>query len=183
AWEKRILEDMLSVLATTERIYEQDKSMKIAIELIEEMMNSNYKVVLTGKLNQDPAERLFGIIRSVDSHPTVTSFQQIIRYVSLGARLSTILKGSNVDNKEEINVLVTMSKCLQRHAKECDVNASYLKAVLEDKLLKEISIRYVTQIDEPANSDFVKDILIYDLCGLTYLLISVQITTLQYVTV
>lgn len=63
---------MLSVLATTERIYEQEKSMKMfvssttlhgwrisiksAIELIEEMMNANYKVVLTGKLNQDPAE-------------------------------------------------------------------------------------------------------------------------------
>ncbi|KAK4030746.1 hypothetical protein OUZ56_024085 [Daphnia magna] len=57
-----------------------------------------------------------------------------------------------------------MSKCLQRNSKECDVNASDLRAVLEYKLLKEISIRYVNQIDEPANLDFVKDILIYDSC-------------------
>jgi hypothetical protein len=95
----------------------------------------------------------------------VTSFQQIIRYVSLGARLSTIIQGANVDNVEQMNILLTMSKCLQRQAKESDIRASDLRSVLEDKLLKEITIRFVDKINEPANSNFVKDILIYDLCG------------------
>ncbi len=95
----------------------------------------------------------------------MSSFQQIIRYVSLGARLSTIIKGANVDNVEQMNILVTMSKCLQRQAKESDIRASELRSVLEDKLLKEITIRFVDKIDEPVNSNFVKDIFIYDLCG------------------
>jgi hypothetical protein len=95
----------------------------------------------------------------------VTSFQQIIRYVSLGARLSTIIQGANVDNVEQMNILVTMSKCLKRQAKESDIRASDLRSVLEDKLLKEITIRFVDKINEPANYNFVKDILIYDLCG------------------
>jgi hypothetical protein len=58
-----------------------------------------------------------------------------------------------------------MSKCLQRQAKESDIRASELRSVLEDKLLKEITIRFVDKIDEPVNSNFVKDIFIYDLCG------------------
>lgn len=85
--------------------------------------------------------------------------------MSLGARLSTIIKGANVDNVEQMNILVTMSKCLQRQAKESDIRASELRSVLEDKLLKEITIRFVDKIDEPVNSNFVKDIFIYDLCG------------------
>ena len=65
-----------------------------------------------------------------------------------------------------MNILVTMSKCLQRQAKESDIRASDLRSVLEDKLMKEITIRFVDKIDEPVNSNFVnKDILIYDLCG------------------
>ncbi|EFX67538.1 hypothetical protein DAPPUDRAFT_261487 [Daphnia pulex] len=79
-------------------------------------------------MNQDPVERLFGIVRGVDAHPTVTSFQQIIRYVSLGARLSTIIQGANVDNVEQMNILVTMSKCLKRQAKESDIRASDLRS-------------------------------------------------------
>ncbi|KZR96870.1 Uncharacterized protein APZ42_008553, partial [Daphnia magna] len=71
-------------------------TIRSVIALTEEMFNAGYTVVLTGKMNQDPVERLFGIVRGVDAHPTVTSFQQIIRYVSLGARLSTIIQGANV---------------------------------------------------------------------------------------
>ncbi len=50
------------------------------------------------------------------------------------------MKGANVDNVEQINMLITMSKCLQGSAKECDVAAADLKAVLEDELLKDLSI-------------------------------------------
>ena len=96
------------------------------------------------------------MVRSVDSHPTVTSFQHIIRYVSLGARLSSLLKGANVDNVEQMNILVTMSKCLKSAAKECDIQASDLKAVLEDELLKELTVRYVEYVEEPAGKDSLR---------------------------
>ena len=105
------------------------------------------------------------MVRSVDSHPTVTSFQHIIRYVSLGARLSSLLKGANVDNVEQMNILVTMSKCLKSAAKECDIQASDLKAVLEDELLKELTVRYVEYVEEPAGKDFIKEAILYHLCG------------------
>ncbi len=62
-------------------------------------------------------------------------------------------------------MLVTMSKCLQRSAKECDVAAADLKAVLEDELLKELTIRYVDYIEEPAGNDFIKEAILYHLCG------------------
>jgi hypothetical protein len=79
--------------------------------------------------------RLFCIVRSVDSHPTVTSFLQIIRYISLQARLSYLVKqvkGSNIDDKEPVELLVTMSKCLQEHAKESDITAKeYIKKQLK----------------------------------------------------
>ena len=96
----------------------------------------------------------------MDSHPTVTSFQHIIRYVSLGARLSKLVKGANVDYVEQMNMLVTMSKCLQRRAKECDLAAADLKAVLEDELLNELTIRYVDYIEEPAGKDCIKEAIL-----------------------
>jgi len=108
---------------------------------------------------------LFGIVRSIDSHPTVTSFQHIIRHVSLGARLSTIVRGANVDNVDCINILVKMSKCLQRKAKECDIESADLKAVLEDELLKELTVRYVDYVKEPAGKDCIKEAILYYLCG------------------
>lgn len=108
---------------------------------------------------------MFGIVGSIDSHPTVTSFQHIIRHVSLGARLSTIVRGANVDNVDCINILVKMSKCLQRKAKECDIASADLKAVIEDELLKELTVRYVDYVKEPAGKDCIKEAILYYLCG------------------
>ncbi len=64
-----------------------------------------------------------------------------------------------------MNKLVTMSKCLQQQAKECDVQAADLKAVLENELLKELTIRYVTELRGEEHPDFIRDIMLYHLCG------------------
>lgn len=102
------------------------------------------------------------MIHSIDSLPTVTTFQQIIRYVSLGARLSTLIKGSNVDSScDQMNLLVIMSKCLHNKAKECDISSSDPEEVLEDQLLKELTIRFVNTLPEPSTNDFVNNILVY----------------------
>lgn len=100
---------------------------------------------------------LFGILRSVDSYITVISFQQIVSMVSLCVRLNTVIQGSNVDSVEQMDILVTMSKCLQRAAKEWDVEAADLKATLEDELLKELIIRYVDFLNDSERKDVVKD--------------------------
>lgn len=75
------------------------------------------------------------------------------------------MKGANVDSAENMDILVTMSKCLQRQAKECDIQAADLKAVLEDELLKELTIRYVSEIRDSDTPDFIRDIMLYHLCG------------------
>jgi hypothetical protein len=64
-----------------------------------------------------------------------------------------------------INILFKMSKCLQRKAKECDIESADLKAVLEDELLKELTVRYVDYVKEPAGKDCIKEAILYYLCG------------------
>ena len=115
-------------------------SIRSAIALIEEMFNAGFHFVLTGKWNQDPLEvckqicvhtykqinyssmdsllflqRLFGIVRSVNNHPSVTSWLQIIRYVTLQSRLNTARRNANIDDGERVECLVSLAKCLKKH--------------------------------------------------------------------
>lgn len=66
--------------------------------------------------------------------PTVVSFLTIIRIVSFKSRVSILIKiqGSNVDNGDKMPFLVTMEKCWQRTAKQCDVDADKIKKEIED---------------------------------------------------
>ena len=78
ATKKKVLDVMLEVLSHTERIYLKDKSRKMfcstttlrgwritiksVIVLTEKLFNTDYDIVLTGKLNQDPVEvKIFSI--------------------------------------------------------------------------------------------------------------------------
>lgn len=85
-----------------------------------------------------------------------------MRCVSLHARLNFVVKGSNVDNREDRKTVVTMSKC---KAKKGDLTAAELKRCIEDSLLKELTVRYVDYIQKPEKVDYVSDVVIYDLCG------------------
>lgn len=77
-------------------------------------------------------------VLSTLTQPTAVSFLTIIRIVSLKSRVSNLIKlnGSNVDNKVQMPILVTMAKCLQRTAKECNVDAAKAEKELQDVLLK-----------------------------------------------
>ncbi|KZS06429.1 Uncharacterized protein APZ42_030122 [Daphnia magna] len=85
--KKEKLNHMLQVLSETEHVYEENGrnipmfvsqtslhawrlSIRSAINLIEEQFDAGLKGVLTGKFNQEPLERLFGIVRSVDKEGT-----------------------------------------------------------------------------------------------------------------
>lgn len=88
-----------------------------------------------------------------------------MRYVSLLARLNTVVKGSSIDSSEQIVVLATISKCLQHKAKQSDIAAADLKKCMEDILLKELTSRYVDSLPEREKVDYINDIAIYDVCG------------------
>ncbi len=88
-----------------------------------------------------------------------------MRYVSLLARLNTVIKGSNIDSSEQIVILVTLSKCLQHKAKQSDIAAADLKKSMEDTLLNELTTRYVDSLPNPKKIDYINDIAIYDICG------------------
>ncbi|KAI9563372.1 hypothetical protein GHT06_010833 [Daphnia sinensis] len=45
------------------------------IALVEEQFNADYITVLTGKFNQGPLERFFGIVRGIDDTPTAHSWR------------------------------------------------------------------------------------------------------------
>lgn len=64
-----------------------------------------------------------------------------------------------------MTVLVTMSKCLQRTAKECDVDVANVKNALQDELLKALTSRFVQSITESVENDVIKDAALYYLCG------------------
>lgn len=92
-------------------------SVRSTIDLVEELFNADYSVVLSAKWNQDALEviyfkryllyyavksscfqhfqRTFGIVRSLDAHPTATSFLRIIRILALynPAKTDTIKHG------------------------------------------------------------------------------------------
>ncbi|EFX66615.1 hypothetical protein DAPPUDRAFT_331913 [Daphnia pulex] len=111
-------------------------SVPSAIAFIEEKFNAGFDFVLTGKWNQDPLERRFGIIRSVNSNPSVTSWLQIIQYVTLQSRLNTARRNANIDDDEGVECLVSQAKCLKKQAKELDVLAATVKCFLKEELLE-----------------------------------------------
>lgn len=109
-------------------------------------------------------QRLFGIIRYVNSHPSVTSWPQIIRYVTLQSRLNTARRNANIDDGEGVECLVSLANCLKKQAKELDVSAATIKCCLKKELLEELTIRYVGDISNP-KIDYMDNVPIYDLCG------------------
>ncbi|KAL1442806.1 hypothetical protein MTO96_030621 [Rhipicephalus appendiculatus] len=53
------------------------------LDIIRDLLSEGAQYVLTGKLNQDPLERFFGITRSFgggEDHPTIVSFSHIYRF-------------------------------------------------------------------------------------------------------
>lgn len=58
-----------------------------------------------------------------------------------------------------------MSKCLQEHAKKSDITAKEYKEAIKDKLLDELTIRYVDDVSEEGTRDFNLNVMVCDLCG------------------
>ncbi len=78
---------------------------------------------------------------------------------------SAVNKG-NIDNAEEMCILAPYAKCFIDEFKECEKTVTDLKMTLKDQLLKEITIRYVDEVDQTETEfDSITNGLVYDLCG------------------
>ncbi|KAK8764077.1 hypothetical protein V5799_033306 [Amblyomma americanum] len=143
----QIIEQFLELLDTTER-NAADKGLKLfasqltteslrvtllsTLDIVQYLLGQGAHYVLTAKLNQDPLERHFGLVRSFggdESHPTVVNFTQIFRLLTLYTPIKTGLRGSvegapsavlavKKAGKAQKNVRATDKKKKKRRRKE-----------------------------------------------------------------
>ncbi|ODM92117.1 Transposable element P transposase [Orchesella cincta] len=89
-------------------------SLSSTLNLVDYLCSTvGYDYALTGKFNQDPLEKFFGLVRSSggeDCHPTVTSFSHIFRLLSVYFPTSRAIKG-NVSVDEDYSIVST--SCLE----------------------------------------------------------------------
>ncbi|KAH7964589.1 hypothetical protein HPB51_027173 [Rhipicephalus microplus] len=101
------------------------------LDIITLLLDKDVRYVLTAKLNQDPLERFFGVVRSFggdEDHPTIVHFGQIFRLLSLYTPLKMATKGNCSGDADP--VLVTMKESLS--SKRLEV--LHQKKEREDKL-------------------------------------------------
>ncbi|KAK8772159.1 hypothetical protein V5799_024595 [Amblyomma americanum] len=95
--EKNSMEEGLKLFASQLTTESLRVTLLSVLDIIEFLLDQGAHYVLTAKLNQDPLERHFGLVRSFggdESHPTVVNFTQIFRLLSLYTPIKTALRGS-----------------------------------------------------------------------------------------
>ncbi|XP_045024772.1 uncharacterized protein LOC123469662 isoform X3 [Daphnia magna] len=186
--KKSVLEDMLKIIELTEECHRNPGkrpimaafasdttldgwrlSIRSTIDLTEELLNpknplEKYDFVLTAKWNQDALEMTFGRIRSVDTHPTATSFLHIIRMMSLYTPAKILLRNANVENDDHIRVLVDFKECLIKKFRDNAKAAADLRVAMKDDLMEELGKRYVNELPL-SKEDRIGNFLIYDVAG------------------
>nr|CAH0098454.1 unnamed protein product [Daphnia galeata] len=110
-------------LATTTTLRGMRIVIHSAMQLTKDMLDNGYSYVLPGKWNQDPVERFFGIVRSIDDCPTAHSWLHIFRILSLYNPCKNAVCIGNVDNEDKLSVLVAYKKCLVNKFKESEDSA------------------------------------------------------------
>ncbi|KAH7950369.1 hypothetical protein HPB49_023146 [Dermacentor silvarum] len=105
------------------------------LDIIEYLFGQGAHYILTAKLNQDPLERHFGLVRSFggdESHPTVVNFTQIFRLLSLCTPIKTALRGS-VEGAPSA-VLVGVQDTLRRTKEDGSLNKAKLRDLIEARM-------------------------------------------------
>ncbi|KAH8019311.1 hypothetical protein HPB51_018823 [Rhipicephalus microplus] len=108
----QVIKDFLALLNMTERnalcsglklfaSQMMTEAMRVTLlstlDIIEYLFGQGAHYILTAKLNQDPLERHFGLVRSFggdESHQTLVNFTRIFRLLSLYTPIKTALRGS-----------------------------------------------------------------------------------------
>ncbi|KAL1480527.1 hypothetical protein MTO96_050943 [Rhipicephalus appendiculatus] len=145
-----VIKDFLALLNTTERnavcsglkLFASQmttEAMRVTLlstlDIIEYLFGLGAHYILTAKLNQDPLERHFGLVRSFggdESHPTVVNFTQIFRLLSLYTPIKTVLRGS-VEGAPSA-VLVGVQDTLRRTNKDGSLNKAKLRDLIEVRM-------------------------------------------------
>ncbi|XP_075747935.1 uncharacterized protein LOC142813856 [Rhipicephalus microplus] len=112
------------------------------LDIIDGLHKAGIPYNLTVKLNQDPLERFFGVVRSFrqsiirqssdNDHPTIVQFSQIYRILSLFTPVKNTVK-RNCSGQAD-TVLVSLHKSLGEKAKA----AAEIKRAVEAKLHKKL---------------------------------------------
>ncbi|XP_075526865.1 uncharacterized protein LOC142558597 [Dermacentor variabilis] len=140
------------------------------LDIIEFLLDQGAHYVLTAKLNQDPLERHFGLVRSFggdESHPTVVNFTQRFRLLSLYTPIKTALRGS-VQGVPG-NVLVSVQDTLRRTREFYRAKHVSLRERIEEKLLEMTSETARNPGKQDDNPSYFKgevgDAIVYYLSG------------------
>lgn len=75
------------------------------------------------------------------------------------------IERGNIDNEDNLRVLVSYEECLLNKFKACEKEAAEIRESFKEQLLSELSVRYVTVMDDEMSTDETKDEMIYDMCG------------------
>ncbi|KAH8023717.1 hypothetical protein HPB51_015257 [Rhipicephalus microplus] len=130
----QIIQDFMIILDLTERNHVEKgtamfasqvtmESLRVTLssilELTNDLLAKGARYVLTGKLNQDPLERFFGITRSFggdEDHPTILSFSHIYRLLSLYTPVKASIAG-NVQEEPTL-ILATVQETMKQGKKQ-----------------------------------------------------------------
>ncbi|KAH6923713.1 hypothetical protein HPB50_005307 [Hyalomma asiaticum] len=146
----QVTKDLLALLNTTERnpvcsglkLFASQmttEAMRVTLlstlGIIEYLFGQGAHYILTAKLNQDPLEHHFGLVRSFrgdESHPTVVNFTQIFRLLSLYTPIKIALRGS-VEGAPSA-VLVGVQDTLRRTKEDGSLNKVKLRDTIEARM-------------------------------------------------
>ncbi|KAH6919924.1 hypothetical protein HPB50_029086 [Hyalomma asiaticum] len=158
----KVIQDFLEMVNTTERTCRSDgtrtfasqmtmESLRVTLmsvlDIITLLHSKDVPYVLTAKLNQDPLERFFGVVRSFgedEDHPTITHFSQIFRLLSLYTPLKMATKGNCTGEADPVLVAVNDSLSNEK------VIALAKKEAREEQLAKVVS---QIELREPVAAD------------------------------
>ncbi|KAH8018346.1 hypothetical protein HPB51_003302 [Rhipicephalus microplus] len=146
----QIIQDFMIILDLTERNHVEKgtamfasqvtmESLRVTLssilELTNDLLAKGARYVLTGKLNQDPLERFFGITRSFggdEDHPTILSFSHIYRLLSLYTPVKASIAG-NVQEEPTL-ILATVQETMKQGKKQQLATYEKLRETISAKI-------------------------------------------------
>ncbi|KAK4017837.1 hypothetical protein OUZ56_033727 [Daphnia magna] len=114
------------------------------LHLTSDLLKNDFHFVLTGKFNQDCLERFFGILRNVcgeNDHPSVSTFLQLFRLLSIVFPFKDAVKKGNIDRGERLCLLATFKDCLRQKCKQTTKEAIDLRQSMKDDILDALCLK------------------------------------------
>ncbi|KAH8021967.1 hypothetical protein HPB51_019611 [Rhipicephalus microplus] len=184
-----IIQDFMIILDLTERNHVEKgtamfasqvtmESLRVTLssilELTNDLLAKGARYVLTGKLNQDPLERFFGITRSFggdEDHPTILSFSHIYRLLSLYTPVKASIAG-NVQEEPTL-ILATVQETMKQGKKQQLATYEKLRETISAKI-SEVCLPGISSASHSGPTPLpdhgyalpaVQECVVYYLCG------------------